>query len=318
MDYLTATRQALSNKGARDYPDVRDPRSRHGAVFPHHEPKFRIAFANRTSIFTLGSCFARNIEEALSERDVFLPATIFSVPKTEWAARPNGLLNEFNPGSIAQRIMFALAGCPFPDETIVQDGELTADLMLLSCPAVPLERARQRRGEIDAVYRHLLEADVIIITLGLVEAWFDEETKLFLNRMPPHAFASKNPKRFSYKRMDVFDCMPFLEEAIAALAQRGIKIILTVSPVPLSTTFSALDCTVANEFSKSVLRICAARLSTEPLCYYFPSYEIVRSCGMQAYIDDQVHVKDELVREITAYMVSLYGSQVKAPIVSLR
>jgi hypothetical protein len=309
MDYLTATRQALRNKAARDYPHAADPRSRFGTIFPHHTPKFGIEFGNGASIFTLGSCFARNIEEALADRDIFLPAATFSVPKTEWGARPNGLLNEFNPGSIAQRILFALNGQAFPDETIVPEADLWADLMLLACPPVPLERAKQRRAEIDGVYRHLAQAQVIIITLGLVEAWFDEETKLYLNRMPPHAFAARNPKRFTYKRMDAFECMPLLQAAVTALEQRGIKVILTVSPVPLSTTFSAVDCTVANEFSKAVLRVCAGRLTAHPLCDYFPSYEIVRSCGMPAYIEDQVHVKDTLVREITGYMVSLYGSR---------
>ena len=58
-----------------------------------------------------------------------------------------------------------------------------------------------------------------------------------------------------------------------------MKIILTVSPVPLAATMSNHHIVIANTYSKSVLRAVAGQLSTE-LDYvdYFGSYEILTSC----------------------------------------
>jgi hypothetical protein len=306
MKHSEAIRQAISNKSARDFPNASDSRSRSGTVFPLHRPKFPALFARGRCIFTIGSCFARNIEEALVDRDIFLPTRTFSVPTAEWPFRPNGLLNEFTPGTIAQRIRFALEGRDFPTETLIPNAGLHADLLVIGGADLSWERAIARRAEMAGVYRHLASADLVIITLGYVEAWFDHATGLFLNRMPPPQAAAAEPDRFVFRRLDIDDSMALLQPALHALADAGIRIILTVSPVPLSVTFTASDCITANEFSKSVLRVCAERLCQHPNIDYFPSYEIVRNGGLAAYLDDQLHVRDALVREITAYMISLY------------
>jgi hypothetical protein len=306
MDFYSTLMQAFRNKAARGFPNRADTRSRGGALFPIHKRKFDVRFSPDQTIFTIGSCFARNIEEALVERNVFLPTRTFRDRPSERKFRSNGLLNEYNPGTISQRIIFALQGREFPGETIVPCGDLFADLLLPFERDVTLEMAQVRRAEIKAVYDHLANADLVIITLGFIEAWYDTETGLYLNRAPPIAFGRKSPARFVFKQLDVFDSMVLLEEAIAALSKAGIKTIVTLSPVPIATTMTTKDCIVANEFSKAVLRVCSERLCRHDLVDYFPSYEIVRSRGLSGYIDDQVHVKDALVREIVQYMISLY------------
>jgi len=305
--YPQVIRQATRNKTFRDFPGRQDPRFREAAIFPHVTPKFSVDFGNTTSVFTIGSCFARNIEEALEPLGVHLPTRGFSVPPGEWNARPNGLLNEFNPGTISQRIMAALGSQRSPEQTIVPSGQNFADLLLLGGADVSHDRALQRREEIFRVYQQLAVCDVVVITLGFVEAWFDRATGWFLNRVLPHAFAMANPERFEFRRLDVFDAFPPLERALKALSEAGKKVILTVSPVPIQTTFTSDDCVTANEFSKSVLRVCAERLSRSvPNVDYFPSFEIVRSAGLPGYINDNVHVRDDLVRRITEYMIAVY------------
>lgn len=306
MKYLSAIEQAGRNKVARRYPARSDSRSRVGTVFPYCKPKFDLAFTANQTIFTIGSCFARNIEEALFETDVFLPTRMFKVPKEEWPHRPNGLLNEYNPGAIAQRIAFALDDKELPEETVVPSGDSYSDLTLPGGSDVTIERAFQRRKQINDVYKHLRKSHAVIITLGFVEAWFDEETKIFLNRAPPHAFGKKFPSRFTLKRLNVSDVISLLAKPINSLTELGIKVVLTVSPVPLQATFTASDCVIANEFSKSVLRVSIDNLIANPLVDYYPSYEIVRSGGMGAFEIDQVHVRSALVNEITKYMVAIY------------
>lgn len=186
------------NKMSRDYPNRSDSRCNDYVLFPRFTPKFTLAFNSDDSFFTVGSCFARNIEEALQPHNVKLPTRSFSVPKEEWGHRPNGLLNEYNPGTISQRILFAMNETEEPENvaTIVPSGSGYADLMLPGGSDVSYERALQRRKEIREVYRHLRESVAAIITLGYVECWFDNDTQLYLNRMPPPAFAKASGDRF--------------------------------------------------------------------------------------------------------------------------
>ena len=118
--------------------------------------------------------------------------------------------------------------------------------------------------------------------------------------MPPLNKELIESNRFSFRQLDVFDVMPLLSEALGSLDALNKKIILTVSPVPIQTTFTNEDCVIANEFSKSVLRVCAQRLSKHYRNVdYFPSYEVVRTLGLTGYEDDNIHVKNSVVEKIT-------------------
>ena len=235
---------------------------------------------------------------------------LFPAPKSEWSARSNGLLNEYNPGTISQRICYALEGKHFPEESIVASGDLYADLMLLGgATVVTKERAVERRNEIFDVYSNLQKTPYVIITLGFVEAWFDNQTQMFINRLPPRELEALDPKRFSLVLLDVATSFSLLERAIGALCDNGSKVILTVSPVPMKSTFTASDCITVNEYSKSVLRVCAEMLCKQfANVDYFPSYEIVRSGGLANYIDDNIHVRDEVVKKITTLMINKYSN----------
>jgi hypothetical protein len=61
------------------FPDQADTRSRDGILFPAIYPRFSLAEARK--IFTIGSCFARNIEEKLKGYDV--PTLNFKPPREE-------------------------------------------------------------------------------------------------------------------------------------------------------------------------------------------------------------------------------------------
>ncbi len=320
MDAMKVSRE---NRARRDYPNSNDPRSRDGALFPDFQPKFKLDFNSRLRVFTIGSCFARNIEEALQPFGVVLPTMAFTAPKEEGFERSNSLLNEYNAGTMSQRIVLAMHGQKADPETLVASADMCSDLLLPGKAVVTWERARERRDEVYEIYTQLAECDVVVITLGLVEAWYDTKTSSYLNRMPPVHFARANPGRFELRVLDVPDVMPLMDRAISLLGKAGKKVILTVSPVPLQTTFTFADCLTANEFSKSVLRVCAGRLSKKfEHVDYFPSYEIVRSAGLAGFVSDHVHVKGSLVGKITSFMVSRYsgeteGAEVNSPDVEL-
>jgi len=300
--------EALAN--ARGRPSHRiaektDARFRSGSIFPEIEPSFSIAPGDK--IFSIGSCFARHIETALNDR-YLIPTRNIRFPKAEWPHEFNGLLNEYNAGTIAQRINRALSGEGYGESATAPSGDGFIDLLLPAQISVPLPRLLERRGEIDAVYTHLRTSEMTIITLGLVEAWYDRSCSLFLNRFPPLSGLRSDDDRYRLIVLDVERTYRLLEPAIGALIESGLKkILVTVSPVPLHTTFTGQDCSIANSFSKSTLRVVADMLTRRfPEVDYFPSFEIVTFGGAAVYHDDNVHVFKEFVFEVTAHMVNAY------------
>ncbi|MFV8781645.1 GSCFA domain-containing protein [Microbulbifer sp. SA54] len=254
-----------------------------------------------SKVFTIGSCFARSVEKALSEiGDFLLPTRKFSTPNTESPNAPNDLLNEYNPGSMAQRIGRAMDGLGCSTSAIAGQGEECIDLLLPGGSVVTYDRLMERRAEIDAIYSELPTSDTLILTLGLIESWFDVEDGLYLNRMPPFPVVEKNPGRFKFVRFDVDSSYELLGEAISRVEESEVSnLFITVSPVPLQTTFFGGDAIISNSYSKSVLRVCAERLVRDfAFVSYFPSFEIVSSGGLSSFVDDNVHVKDCVVAHI--------------------
>jgi hypothetical protein len=298
---VAAAERTTAGARAR-FPDKMDPRGAGLLLLPELRPSF--AMAPGEKVFTVGSCFARNVENRLhSQFDIVTRE--FSVPASEWpVGGRNGILNEYNPGTIAQRITRAVHGTPAPPETVVPQGDKFMDLLLPGpgCAPVTKKRAFERRDEIDAIYAELPTADVIIVTLGLIEAWYDHELDTYLNRMPSRESIVSG--RYDLVVMDVDEAIALLEPAFRLL--EGKHVLVTVSPVPLNTTFSGKDVVAANAYSKAMLRVCAEQLSTLPGVDYFPSYEMVASAGLRAFKEDNLHVRPDIVQQVVAHMLDSY------------
>lgn len=311
LTFCDALANARRNRRSRTYPSKTDRRHRNLSIFPTVYPKFQIAVNRCRSIFAIGSCFARHIEDEFEDLGIHVPTKQFTVPKSEWPNSPSCLLNEYNPGSISQKIIWTLDGIDSPVETIYKYGGAYHDLLLCGGSGVEYTRAIARRTEIANIYSYLRDAELVFITLGFVECWFDQETNSWLNRMPPLRATEKPGARFNrfvLKRLGVDDAMSLFCNAFERLASLRKKVILTVSPVPLASTFVYRDCVIANEYSKSVLRVCAEKLSGQfQRVDYYPSYEIVRAAGLPVYEDDHVQVRQSLVKEITKDMIRVYS-----------
>jgi hypothetical protein len=92
--------------------------------------------------------------------------------------------------------------------------------------------------------------------------------------------------------------------------------VVTVSPVPLGSTYTAQDVVVANTESKSILRAVAARVCHEfPNVHYFPAYEMCivfeRSKRNDVYENDGRHVMPETVSEIISSFLEAFTSGIK-------
>lgn len=293
----------------RKAPRRDDPRHVDGVLFPGIAPSFRIRPGD--TVLTVGSCFAREIERNL---------TGFNLPVRELAFRPDevdgdpaSIINEYNSGCIAQRLGWAsertdTAGM---HETVWGSPDDSYDLILSKGSRAPVAELMNRRRRIDAVYSGIHDSALLIVTLGLSEVWVDLEQGIFLNRIPEWIHVRTNPQRYRLLMLTPEQNFDLLAPVFQRLIDDGLqRIVVTVSPVPMGSTFAPQDAVVANCMSKSSLRVAAGRLaSTFPgQVDYFPSYEIVTSAGTSAYEDDLIHVRPEMVARIMSHFKQAYIS----------
>ena len=138
----------------------------------------------------------------------------------------------------------------------------------------------QRKNHIVNVKDLFCELDVFIFTLGLTEMWVDEESGTVYPTAPGTLCGIHDPAKFRLEcatfKSILTDFRKFQKTVMLLRSGRPFKIVLTVSPVPLTATASASHILVANLNSKSILRSVAGQLSVKySRIDYFPSYEIV-------------------------------------------
>jgi hypothetical protein len=122
------------------------------------------------------------------------------------------------------------------------------------------------------------QATVFILTLGLTEAWISRLDGAVFSACPGTVAGSFDPDRHEFRNFDAAEATADLREFTWLLRSinPGVRIILTVSPVPLTATATGDHVLTASIYSKSVLRVAAAELARlEPEIAYFPAYEIV-------------------------------------------
>ena len=167
------------------------------------------------------------------------------------------------------------------------------------------DHMRRLRGMFEA-------ADVLIFTLGLTEAWVRSSDGLVFPSAPGTLAGCYSPEAHAFKNFDVGEVVADLVE-IRRLLQGlspGLRIILSVSPVPLAATASGRHVLVANAYSKAVLRAAAGEACRrfEDLDY-FPAYEIIATpvLGRDAYQDDHRTVTPEGVARVMSVFLSAHG-----------
>jgi GSCFA family len=288
-----------------------------------HAPKFTLG--GDDSFFCIGSCFARNIEEHLIYRGVTVLSRRIVSPREEWSSRVNGFVNKFTTHSIRNEIGWVIEP-PEIDSTFFQEqSQGWIDLQLSPHVApVTLERAIERRAYLTRDYfSRLREASVVVMTLGLNEVWFDRAAGRYLNAPPSFYATRRDPGRYEMHVTDVADNLAELEaiRRLILAANPRARIIVTVSPVPMSETFSGRDVLVANMYSKSTLRAAADSFAqAHDDVDYFPSYDIISmSPRAAAYEADCLHVADAIVGRMMQTFLHLYlGLRTEPPAFSER
>jgi len=162
-----------------------------------------------------------------------------------------------------------------------------------------------RARHLAAVRRMFETCDVFVFTLGLTEGWVAAEDGSALPLHPGVLGIATPQDAFRFDNAGFAACHAALGAFIAALrdANPRVRIMLTVSPVPLIATFEDRHVLVSTTASKAILRAVADQACRDdPRIAYFPSYEIIT--GPQArgrYLgDDLREVTEEGVAAVMA------------------
>ena len=319
---MTAEEALANHRSNRlaSWPDGRRSSARlEGVASVGFSPSFQIEPGE--AIFTVGSCFARNIEGRLHALGFDVPALEVSLPADERISNTaNDVLNKYTAHSILNEIRWGLKpGEAFPEEAYLQiDEERWHDPHLAgNLKPAPLARIRERRAIVSKLYGELKRCRIVVITLGVIETWYDTLTDLYLNEAPPVSSVRRYPGRFRMNVLSTTDTMARLEEIYDLLAAHGhpdFRMLITVSPVPLKSTFTTKDVIQANTYSKSTLRAAVESfVNAHERVDYFPSYEIVtHTLRDAAYIEDNRHVAVEVVSTVVDRMVGAYCHSTRA------
>jgi hypothetical protein len=293
-------------------------RTQENRVEPVTKPAFDVPFQLEPGerIFTIGSCFARHVEGELLARGFKIPMRDLFKTGAFQGLEPE-IVNNFGTPSIYNEFAWAFGEEVFDeDKAIVKIGENRyADLhMVNSVRPGPFDAVLARRRGLMEATRALAECRVLIMTLGLAEVWWDEEAQSYLNTGPLPGVMKAMPERFSLHVLSFEECHDYLRRALDIAFRHGrsdLRVILTVSPVPMMATHRREDVIVANSYSKSVLRAVAEHVVVaDERVAYFPSYESVTLSDRRvAWMEDLIHVTRPMVEFNIGRMVDAYTGQ---------
>ena len=305
---------------ARGNPYRRYPSPERGGerLYPLASPTARPGFeiGPDDTIFAIGSCFARNVERALEKTGRRVISREFDLgPIGDSLGDAANFFNKYSIHSVLNELEWALERDTFPGAAILYEagggpfGDAQLGMARLDFSVEEILDFRHRY--LDAMAQ-VVEADVIIVTLGYVETWYDRQLGLYLNVAPPTTAVKAEPERFEFRVLshaDVLDGLERLEALLARHRRKPLKMLLTVSPVPLLATFRDMDVLVANAYSKSVQRAAIEEFVTgRDGVDYFPSYEFVTLSNPTIAWSrgDYRHVSPDLVARIMADVLDRY------------
>jgi hypothetical protein len=254
-----------------------------------YTPKFTLTREDRIAV--AGSCFAQHVGRNLRAQGFYVldkePAPDM-LPEAVAQRYGFGIYsarygNLYTARQLLQLLRDATEGKIRDEDVWERDGRVFDALRPNIEPdglATHKEALLHRAEHLGKVLELLYETDVFIFTLGLTEAWENIATGTIYPTCPgviagtfdavTHRFVNQG---FADVLADMIAVRDMLKDINPAM-----KMLLTVSPVPLTATASGKHVLVATTYSKSVLRaVCGSMTEMFDDVDYFPSYELIAS-----------------------------------------
>lgn len=292
----TEARKAKSGKGTKSkvgrYPETQDflgdlPKliRDHIAVNLNSAPKF---VSRTTKFFTMGSCFARNLAKSLRDNN-------YTAHHLE--------ISEYINTTFANRVFVDwLRGAEIDDSVRERIVEL-------------LPEGWSKEASLEVIK----SSDVFILTLGVAAAFFDRTTGAFVLPRPSALNSRALAERYQFRTATVqenVDNVLYLIDFVRSLAPK-VKIVVTVSPVPILASFEYESAVQADCLSKSTMRLVAHEIvnkSNLADIWYWPSFEVFRWGGSNASnyyaADDGAawHVSEEKVAGTISAFIDMFSA----------
>ena len=244
-----------------------------------------------TTFLTLGSCFAQNL-----------------------AARLRRAGHPCHSEEIGEEVNSTYANRYLLDW--IENGPMDGPTRAMDEAFGPASRERLRRG--------FASCQVFVMTLGVAASFFNADGRFAF--IPQHARTTADALAGLQMRTTTVaenvENIGRIVDAVRRLAGPGVRIVLTVSPVPMSATTEFDSAITADCISKSTLRLACHEVVSargEEGVLYWPSFEIVRWMGTHFGPDvppvyggddgNPRHVSAWLVDEIVGHFLRFHAEQ---------
>ncbi len=231
-------------------------------------------------ISSVGSCFAQHVGEWLIKNGfIFNQSTIERNSISSFA-----LGNIYTPRSLLQWLdIIEIQNPSYIQYDVYLFNNRYFDLLRPNFNSNGFDsRSDLQEARISAtceIISTIKNTDLFIFTLGLTEAWKDKNG-VFYPVCPGVVCGEFDSSVYSFYNFTYDEIKSDLESLSIRFKKINpdIKIVLTVSPVPLTATATENHVLVASQYSKSTLRSVAGFLAENSSDFeYFPSYEIITS-----------------------------------------
>ena len=260
-----------------------------GGLDPVTATRFRIGPDDL--IGTMGSCFAQHLSRHLARSGL---AYFVAETAPEGTAVDDAVRRQYgtysarygNVYTVAQAVqLFRRAyGDLVPSEGAWPRGGVLVDPFRPRVePDGFADRAsldEDRARHLGAVREVFERSSVLVFTLGLTEAWRSRADGSVFATAPGVDGGSWDPDRYEFVNYGVDEVRSDLAEfcELVRSVNPTVRILLTVSPVPLVATYEDRHVLVSTTVSKAVLRVAADdALARFDFVDYFPSYERITS-----------------------------------------
>ena len=143
-----------------------------------------------------------------------------------------------------------------------------------------VELSRARVSHLNSVARLVREADWFVFTLGLTEGWESVSDSAVFPVAPgvlSDNFGTGAIRPVVWNYSNVMEDLLWICDFLRSVNPR-LKLIITVSPVPLAATHQRQHVIRSSVLSKSILHVVANEVASSlPSVFYFPSFEIISS-----------------------------------------
>ncbi|WP_114110596.1 GSCFA domain-containing protein [Thalassospira xiamenensis] len=286
-----------------------DPRN----VANIHAPKWGIAPDD--TVVTMGSCFAQHIATWLRERDLNVPFfdTDDNIKSRNFSANYGNIYTVRQALQLTSEIA-GLRGC---SDTAWQAQHGFVDPLRPNVFASPVASrdaiGELRKTHLRAVEKAFTDLDILVFTLGLTEAWQVNACGTVLPVAPGVAGGDYDPQKYSFVNFAYPEIRADLEQFCTAIREmrggRDFRLILTVSPVPLTATYEERHILQSTTYSKAVLRAVAGDFASENgFADYFPSFEIINNpAARSSFFEDNFRsVKSDAVETVMNHFMASY------------